>query len=230
MAHSRARLPAMCSGVGARSMTRIRVRSPSVIRRSPKLGSGYSRGGSEDMDFDDGFGSMKSNKVMVVVHSGGEAKGALELALSHTVQTHDSILLLYVANQSSSSTSEGGSQAYELLCSMKNLCQRKRPGVNVEVVIREGKNRGGVIVEEAKKQRVSLLVMGQRKRWVMWRLIQRLKSRRIHGGGGGGESDAVVKYCIQNSSCLTIAVRRQGKKLGGYLITTKRHKNFWLLA
>ncbi|CAN1138062.1 hypothetical protein LINPERPRIM_LOCUS23271 [Linum perenne] len=72
--------------------------------------------------------------------------------------------------------------------------------------------------------------MGQRKRWVMWRLIQRLKSRRIHGVGGGGENDAVVKYCIQNSSCLTIAVRRQGKKLGGYLITTKRHKNFWLLA
>ncbi|CAN1839993.1 hypothetical protein LINPERHAP1_LOCUS35927 [Linum perenne] len=170
---------------------------------------------------------MKSNKVMVVVDSGGEAKGALELALSHTVQTHDSILLLYVANQlsastSEASTSEGGNQAYELLCSMKNLCQRKRPGVNVDVVIREGKNRGGVIVEEAKKQRVSLLVLGQRKRWVMWRLIQRLN--------GGGESDAVVKYCIQNSSCLTIAVRRQGKKLGGYLITTKRHKNFWLLA
>ncbi|CAN1839990.1 hypothetical protein LINPERHAP1_LOCUS35927 [Linum perenne] len=207
-------------------MTRIRVRSPSVIRRSPKLGSGYSRGGSEDMDFDDGFGSMKSNKVMVVVDSGGEAKGALELALSHTVQTHDSILLLYVRRPNSTqqaSTSEGGNQAYELLCSMKNLCQRKRPGVNVDVVIREGKNRGGVIVEEAKKQRVSLLVLGQRKRWVMWRLIQRLKSRRIHGGGGGG-------YCIQNSSCLTIAVRRQGKKLGGYLITTKRHKNFWLLA
>ncbi|CAN1839992.1 hypothetical protein LINPERHAP1_LOCUS35927 [Linum perenne] len=171
---------------------------------------------------------MKSNKVMVVVDSGGEAKGALELALSHTVQTHDSILLLYTSKTSSKQAPELIKKIVEaeycisLLNYSSNNIQLLHHNVNVDVVIREGKNRGGVIVEEAKKQRVSLLVLGQRKRWVMWRLIQRLKSRRIHGG--------VVKYCIQNSSCLTIAVRRQGKKLGGYLITTKRHKNFWLLA
>ncbi|CAN0871219.1 hypothetical protein LINGRAHAP2_LOCUS9788 [Linum grandiflorum] len=211
-------------------MTRIRVRSPSVVRRSPKPNiSGYRRSSSseENIDLEDGFGSMNNNnKVMVVVDSGAEAKAALELALSHTVQTHDSILLLYVANQPPNT--DGAGQAYELLCSLKNFCKRRRPGVNVELIMREGKkNRGGVIVEEAKKERVSLVVMGQRKRWAMWRLIQRLKSRRIHCGG---ESDAVVKYCIQNLKCLTIAVRRQGKKVGGYLITTKRHKNFWLLA
>ncbi|XP_023526546.1 uncharacterized protein LOC111790014 [Cucurbita pepo subsp. pepo] len=45
-------------------------------------------------------------------------------------------------------------------------------------------------------------------------------------GGGGG----AVEYCIQNASCMAIAVRRKSKKLGGYLITTKRQKDFWLLA
>lgn len=38
------------------------------------------------------------NKIMVVVDSSLEAKGALEWALSHTAQTHDTILLLHLAN------------------------------------------------------------------------------------------------------------------------------------
>lgn len=38
------------------------------------------------------------NKIMVAVDSSLEAKGALEWALSHTAQTHDTILLLHLAN------------------------------------------------------------------------------------------------------------------------------------
>ena len=86
----------------------------------------------------------------------------------------------------------------------------------------EGEEKGPAIVQEAKQQRVSLLVVGRRKGSFMWRLMKRWALKRTGSG--------VVEYCIQNSPCMTIAVRRKNKKLGGYLITTKRHKNFWLLA
>ncbi|CAI0427388.1 unnamed protein product [Linum tenue] len=247
MPPSRTRLPRVCGG--GRSIAR--VRSPTVVRRSPKPSAGQEMGflsadkssrsraaavGDVDDDDIEGFGnnnnSSSSNKVMVVVDSSVEAKAALEWALSHTLQTHDSLILLFVAKPPPPSSNNRRQSTVhsnvELLYSMKNLCQRKRPGVQVEVIIREGENRGPIIVEEAKRQRVSLLVLGHRKQRVMWRLIHRLKSR-VGGRRGGGEA-AAVKYCIHNSSCMTIAVRRQGKKLGGYLITTKRHNNFWLLA
>lgn len=39
------------------------------------------------------------NRVMVVIESNHEAKGALEWALSHTVQSQDTIILLHVARK-----------------------------------------------------------------------------------------------------------------------------------
>lgn len=90
----------------------------------------------------------------------------------------------------------------------------------------EGEKKGPLIVEEARRQRVSLLVLGRRRRQpVMWRLV-----RRWWWGGKGQRYMGTVEYCIQNASCMAVAVRRKSKKLGGYSITTKRHKNFWLLA
>ena len=94
--------------------------------------------------------------------------------------------------------------------------------VEVEVAVVQGKEKGPTIVEEAKKQGVALLVLGQKKKSMTWRLIMMWAGNRITGG--------VVEYCIQNASCMAVAVRRKSKKLGGYLITTKRHKDFWLLA
>ncbi|MBA0859543.1 hypothetical protein Goshw_008076 [Gossypium schwendimanii] len=98
--------------------------------------------------------------------------------------------------------------------------------VEVEVAKVEGKEKGPVIVEAAKQRKVSILVLGQRKRCVIWRLLRRWDGKRRGSGGG------VVDYCIENapSSCKTMAVRRKSNQLGGYLITTKLHKNFWLLA
>ncbi|KAF2282964.1 hypothetical protein GH714_043283 [Hevea brasiliensis] len=193
----------------SRSVARIRVRSPSVRGKPTSnsvdndqkiefLGSGMEEFGGED-------GYRNGNKVMVLVDFSLEAKGALEWALSHTVQSQDTIVLLIIILRK---TFNAGAE-----CKLK---------VQVEVAIREGKEKGPIVVEEAKQQRVSLLVLGQRKRPIMWRLMKRWAGKR-NGGGA-------VEYCIQNSSCMTIAVRRKGKKLGGYLITTKRHKNFWLLA
>ncbi|XP_050221868.2 uncharacterized protein LOC126672023 [Mercurialis annua] len=207
-------------------MNRFRVRSPSLLTKS----GSNSGGNDKNMEFlgngMESFGSENGNKVMVVVDSSLEAKGALEWAMSHTVQTQDSLVLLYVnkpSKKGNESNLKVNLRAYELLHSMKNVCEKKKPGVQVEVAMREGKEKGAVIVEEAKKQKVSLLVLGHRKRSIMWRLMKRWTGRR-NGGG------SAVDYCIQYSPCMTIAVRRKGKKLGGYLITTKRHKKFWLLA
>lgn len=89
-------------------------------------------------------------------------------------------------------------------------------------MVAEGKEKGPRIVEEARKQGVAMLVLGQKKRSTTWRLLMMWAGNRVAGG--------VVEYCIQNATCMAIAVRRKSKKLGGYLITTKRHKDFWLLA
>uniref|UniRef100_A0A7N2MPU5 UspA domain-containing protein n=1 Tax=Quercus lobata TaxID=97700 RepID=A0A7N2MPU5_QUELO len=190
----------------------------------------FSSNSRDDFSHDDpaeGFkaGSEIGNKIMVVVDSSLEAKGALEWALSNTIQTQDTIILLHVAKPSrQGSNGKGNLRAYEFLHSMKKTCQTRRPGVKVEIALLEGKEKGPIIVEEAKQQRVSLLVIGQRKKSsILWCLVKRWAGKRDH-------SSEVVEYCIQNASCMAIAVRRKSKKLGGFLITTKRHKNFWLLA
>ncbi|XP_009631662.1 uncharacterized protein LOC107783093 [Nicotiana tabacum] len=166
-----------------------------------------------------------NNRVMVVVDPSLDANCALQWALSHTVQSQDTIILLYVSkisNEGEKANSEFNQKAYELLCSMKNMCQTRKPGVQVEIAIQEGKEKGAVIVEEAKQRNVSLLVLGQRKRSIMWRLLRIWTRKRSRS--------RVVKYCIQKANCMTVAVRRKSSKSGGYLITTKRHKKFWLLA
>ncbi|CAN4122030.1 unnamed protein product [Withania somnifera] len=156
-------------------------------------------------------------KIMIFVDSSLEAKNALQWALTHSVQSHDLLVLLYVtkpstsAKQDEDSKKEINPRIFEFLASMKNTCKLKRPEVQVEVIVAQGKEKGPIIINEAKKHDVTLLV-------------------RVVGGGGGSGGGRVVEYCIQNASCMAIAVRRKSKKLGGYLITTKRQKDFWLLA
>ncbi|KAF5187943.1 Adenine nucleotide alpha hydrolases-like superfamily protein [Thalictrum thalictroides] len=170
-------------------------------------------------------------RIMVVVDSSPAAKCALQWTLSHSVQNQDTIVLLYVTKLKSSKQGKNKSQrktsprVYELLRSMKNLCFMKRPEVQVEIaVVEAGKMmKGPIIVEQVKKQGVTLLVLGKRKRSMIWHAVMRWRRKR-NGG------DGICEYCIENaSSCMTVAVRNKGR-IGGYLITTRRHKDFWLLA
>lgn len=84
-----------------------------------------------------------------------------------------------------------------------------------------------MIVEEARKQGAALLVLGQKKQSMAWRLLM-MWARGSHATATS--RGGVVEYCIQKAGCMAIAVRRKSKKLGGYLITTKRQRDFWLLA
>ncbi|KAK4423667.1 hypothetical protein Salat_1949600 [Sesamum alatum] len=173
--------------------------------------------------------TASGRKIMIVVDSSVEAKNAVQWALSHTVQNQDTIVLLNVTKPSkqgdeSSSNKDVNHRLPEFLTCMKNSCQLKRPEVRVEVAVVEGKEKGPAIVEAAKMEGAALLVLGQKKRSVTWRLMLMWAGNRAAAGGG------VAEYCVQNASCMAIAVRRKSKKLGGYLITTKRQKDFWLLA
>ncbi|KAL4339440.1 hypothetical protein GQ457_08G036700 [Hibiscus cannabinus] len=254
MRRSSSRSPTMSLG---QSVARVRVTSPSLRRKSVSSCIGNDQEvkflgkKSEDANFtiDDEAAETEyggGNKVMVVVDSTLEAKGALDWALSHTIQAEDTIVLLHVTKlrkrghhlslththahiYEKSSKRKRNPRADDQLNSMKNMCQKRKPGVRIEVTKVEGKEKGALIVEAAKQLKVSLLVLGQRKKSIIWRLMRRLVARR-GGGGGGGGGGGVVDYCIQNASCMTIAVRRKSNQLGGYLITTKRHKKFWLLA
>ncbi|KAH6781687.1 hypothetical protein C2S52_001537 [Perilla frutescens var. hirtella] len=219
-------MPGFCmSGAATRIRARVRVRSPS---QHYKKTAGFIKA-QDKLDGINEFSytsclpeSESGNRVMVVVDSSTEAKVALEWALSHTVQSHDTIILLHAAKQDGKTSGEIDQVAYDLLRSCKNMCQQKRPEVHVEMVVREGKDKGPIIVEEAKRLSISLLVLGQRKQSFLRRLQMIWASKRTRS--------RFVEYCIQNANCMTIAVRRKNRKYGGYLITTKRHKNFWLLA
>lgn len=219
------RLPNFCLN---RIRPHVRVRSPPV-QFKPIVSSNQSdqvSGKSRDLE-EDKVANVIGRKIMIVVDSSPEAKGALQWALSQTVQNQDSIILLHVTKPRKQGTGEESgknknSKGYDLVSSFKNMCKQKRPEVEVEVVVVEGEEKGATIVEEARKREAGLLVLGQKKKSMTWRMVMMWAGNKVSGG--------VVEYCIQNATCMALAVRRKSKKLGGWLITTKRHKDFWLLA
>ncbi|GMN42041.1 hypothetical protein TIFTF001_011257 [Ficus carica] len=233
------KLPSFCLN---RIRPLVRVRSPQIQSKfdpnPPKNdikidctgGADQQKPGDHhDNNFGAKTGSAIGRKIMIVVDSSFEAKGALQWALSHTVQSQDKLVLLHVTKSSKQGeelSKERAPRAYELVYSLRNMCQSKRPEVEIEVAVVEGKEKGPTIVEEARKQGVAMLVLGQKKpRSTTWRLLMMWAGHRGVASGGG-----FVEYCIQNADCMAIAVRRKNRRVGGYLITTKRHKDFWLLA
>ncbi|XP_068654306.1 universal stress protein PHOS32-like isoform X2 [Aristolochia californica] len=227
MGRTSPRLASFCLN---RLTTRVRVRSPTIeskpIARAIKCDPATVRFSGAGDGMKAGF--VVGRRIMIVVDSSQEAKSAVHWALTHTVQSQDTLILLYVTRserqgEESHDQKETNPRGYQLLRSLKNSCQIKKPGLEVAIVSVEGRKKGPTIVEEANKQGISLLVLGQRKKSTMtWRLLMTWARSKIGGG--------TVEYCIQNAECMTVAVRRKSRKLGGYLITTKRHKDFWLLA
>ncbi|MED6208983.1 hypothetical protein PIB30_050151 [Stylosanthes scabra] len=91
----RLRLRGLCIGITA---SRARASSASIIHAN-KTGFSSDEGheSSRDNAGDSGGETGGGNRVMVVVDSSFEAKGALDWALSHTIQREDSVVLVHVA-------------------------------------------------------------------------------------------------------------------------------------
>ncbi|WVZ90304.1 hypothetical protein U9M48_036614 [Paspalum notatum var. saurae] len=169
-------------------------------------------------------------KVMVAADGGGEeARTALQWALSHAVRPCDTVVLLDVVRDCGGGKNRRDPRGSQHLEAMRSICQAKRPEVRVELSMAEGKDRGPAIVEAARKQGVSLLVVGQKKRSVTWRLLS-MWMAGVKGAGGGGGGGGAADYCVQHAACMALAVRRKSRRGGGYLITTRRQRDFWLLA
>ncbi|KAL6969685.1 hypothetical protein U1Q18_029392 [Sarracenia purpurea var. burkii] len=218
--HVRVRSPPLQST----SKQEVTINSTETHRKTEDSGGVEEGNGGVDKTTGAAAGGS-GRKIMVVVDSSLEAKGALQWALTHTVQNQDILILVHVSKpskQGGESRKEIAPRVSEFLQSMKDMCKLKRPEVQTEVIVAEGKEKGPAIVEEAKKQGAALLVLGQKKHSMTWRLLMTWAGNRVGFGA--------VEHCIQNASCMAVAVRRKSKKLGGYLITTKRHRDFWLLA
>ncbi|KAK3139839.1 hypothetical protein QOZ80_5AG0391380 [Eleusine coracana subsp. coracana] len=174
--------------------------------------------------------AVVGRKVMVAADGGSEeARTALQWALSHAVRPCDTLVLLdVVRGGSGKNRGDPNPRSCQQLEAMRTICQAKRPEVRVELFLVEGKDRGPVIVEAARKQGVSLLVVGQKKRSVTWWLLSMwmagMKGAAAWAGTGAAD------YCVQNAACMALAVRRKSRRGGGYLITTRRQRDFWLLA
>ncbi|KAL8162391.1 hypothetical protein V2J09_013880 [Rumex salicifolius] len=159
---------------------------------------------------------LEKKRVMVVVDQTSRSKHAMMWALTHVANKGDLLTLLHIISPSEIGSSESDNGF--LASSLGSLCKACKPEVEVEALVIHGPKLSTVL-SQVKKLEVSVLVLGQKK-----------PSSFISCLFGMSSSEDFVEQCISYAECLTIGVRKQSKGMGGYLISTKWQKNFWLLA
>ncbi|KAK4370444.1 hypothetical protein RND71_009919 [Anisodus tanguticus] len=174
--------------------------------------------------YNNGGGLVMRKRVMVVVDQSSHSKHAMMWALTHVTNKGDILTLLHIVPHSSSSSTchnnKGScdSSASHLASSLGSLCKACKPEVEVEALVIQGPKMA-TVMSQVKKLEVSVLVLGQKK-----------PSSLLGCLCGRSSEEEFVEQCINTLDCLTIGVRKQSKGMGGYLISTRWQKNFWLLA
>ncbi|KAK3012416.1 hypothetical protein RJ639_010647 [Escallonia herrerae] len=160
-------------------------------------------------------GLVTRKRVMVVVDQSSDSKHAMMWALTHVTNKGDILTLLHIIPQD---TEEDASSSPYLATSLGSLCKACKPQVEVEALVIQGAKLA-TVVSQVKKLEVSVLVLGQKKPF-----------RFLNCLCGVSRTEKFVQQCISSVECLTIGVRKQSQSIGGYLISTRWQKNFWLLA
>ncbi|KAM7514860.1 hypothetical protein LguiA_004443 [Lonicera macranthoides] len=163
---------------------------------------------------------MGKKRVMVVVDQSSHSKQAMMWALTHVTNKGDLLTLLHILPPNSKS--EGGSEfdSSGLASSLGSLCKASKPEVEVEALVIQGPKLA-TVMSQVKKLEVSVLVLGQSKPSPLLSCLC---------GINNNSKEKFVEKCINNVECLTLGVRKQSHGIGGYLISTRWKKNFWLLA
>ncbi|XP_060180468.1 uncharacterized protein LOC132610200 isoform X1 [Lycium barbarum] len=125
----------------------------------------------------------------------------------------------------------------DFLGTMKHACEVAQSKIKVctETVEMDGndKEKATTILAKAASLGIDILVIGQRRS--LSKVILRCKSSWICVGRPRrsvslrGLGLDMAEYLIENSKCTCVAVQRKGQT-AGYLLNTKTHRNFWLLA
>ncbi|CAN6299178.1 unnamed protein product [Urochloa humidicola] len=132
------------------------------------------------------------------------------------------------------SAADGGGDFME---AMRAACKARYPrarvhGERVEPATEGREAKAQTILAESQRRRVELLVIGHR------RCSSFLGLRSSSGKSSGGKSssgssrgghDSTAEFLIEHSKCLCVSVQKKGQN-AGYMLNTKTHKNFWLLA
>ncbi|RCV28353.1 hypothetical protein SETIT_5G399000v2 [Setaria italica] len=226
-----------CGGGGRRGSRRWSKKRAAAARDYGAGANGY--GGMKQGD----AASAARKRVMVVVDESSGAKHAMMWALTHVANKGDFLTLLHVLPHSGSGR---GEEASSLANSLGTLCKASRPEVEVEALVIQGPKLATVL-SQVKKLEASVLVLSQCRPspycWLSWqRIVKHTRSRFWSERIGNrftsrrilfllrSSSEEFVEQCINQAECLTLAVRKQSKGVGGYLISTRWQKNFWLLA
>ncbi|KAF8109182.1 hypothetical protein N665_0101s0012 [Sinapis alba] len=130
------------------------------------------------------------------------------------------------ANAASSLASEIGQGEGNFLEHMRRISETAQPKVPVhaECITMEGIKATAILLH-GEKLGVDVIIIGQR-RTISSSL---LGSRRPGGSLRGSKGVDTAEYLIENSKCTCVGVQKKGQN-GGYVLNTKTHKNFWLLA
>ncbi|KAL3513628.1 hypothetical protein ACH5RR_026345 [Cinchona calisaya] len=177
----------------------------------------YASGASEN-----GSGFVTRKRVMVLVDQTYHSKHAMMWALTHVANKGDMFTLLHIvppSHHTSEESSTSSSCSPCLASSLGSLCKACKPEVEVEALVIQGPKLA-TVTSQVKKLEVSVLVLGQKKP----------SSMLLNCLCGSNKSEEFVEQCINAVNCLTIGVRKQSEGMGGYLISTRWQKNFWLLA
>lgn len=126
--------------------------------------------------------------VMLVADPGRETISALEWALSHAILENDEVILLHVEQATAIGFRRGSSSSsfssflrrpstgatevegrvdgeYEFLATMKAMCNARHPTVrvNIETVEMDERDKAAMILAEANRRNVDMIVIGQRR-------------------------------------------------------------------
>ncbi|WOL12708.1 hypothetical protein Cni_G21475 [Canna indica] len=160
-------------------------------------------------------GRTTKKRVMVVIDGSDRAKHAMIWALTHVANKGDTIVLLHVLPPHCSACREREETSH-LMNSLAAICKATRPQVRVEALVIQGPKLTTVL-GQVKKLEVSVLVLKQSKPSPLCCMFQ-------------SSHEDFVEQCINRAECLTMAVKKQSNGVGGYLVSTRWQKNFWLLA
>ncbi|KAJ0092228.1 hypothetical protein Patl1_25727 [Pistacia atlantica] len=168
-------------------------------------------------------GNSTPRKVMLVADPTRESAGALQYALSHVLVEQDELILIHVEHQSAwknpfatllkKQTSSSSNQTPSALCSSSD---GGAPAAGEEDFLDQMKHACEVAQPKLQdRDEISPMLI--------------LRYKRPGGASRGARGMDTAEYLIENSKCTCVGVQRKGQN-AGYLLNTKTHKNFWLLA